>query len=167
MKRLLLVPMLAVVVTAQTRLKAPPGYRFPIKTDYSGNWATFRARMPVPFHVMADFNGDGHSDEAWLLPAVSGQAWALFVFLKTSTGPYQVVRLEGDSQGPIQRFGIARVEPGRYDTACGKGHLECKADEPEVLELRLPWFEFFVFEERKLDLLVGHRVRQVQTHVDQ
>jgi len=76
----------------------------------------------------------------------SCQAWALFVFLKATTGPSQVVRLEGDSKGPVQRFGIASVKPGRYDTACKKGYWECKADEPEVLELKLPSLEFFVFE---------------------
>ena len=32
--------------------------------------------------------------------------------------------------------GIAKVKPGQYETACGKGYWECGKDEPETLSTK-------------------------------
>jgi hypothetical protein len=146
MKHLLAVAILAAVVAGQTGVKAPAGFRFPNDADYSGGWQAFRAEMPIPFQVTADFNGDGISDEAWLLPSTSDPSWALVVFLGSSRGPHRVIRLESDSTDGVQTYGIARVDPGRYETACGKGYWDCTRDEPPMLELKLPGLRFFLFE---------------------
>jgi len=47
---------------------------------------------------------------------------------------------------PVHRHGISVVPPRRYETACGKGYWDCKADEPEWLTLKLPAIDFFVYE---------------------
>jgi hypothetical protein len=146
MKTLLLLAGLFGALATQTSTRAPTGYRFPVETDYSGDWKEFRAKLPTPFVVRADFNGDGLIDEAWLLPATSGQGWGLFAVLGSSNGTHRFIRLEQDRESAIQRFGLSLVEPGQYETACGKGYWDCKRDEPEVLELKSPAFELAMFE---------------------
>lgn len=44
-----------------------PGWRYPGEGDYQGDWLTYRDRLEKPFHAEDDFNGDGVSDEAWIL----------------------------------------------------------------------------------------------------
>jgi hypothetical protein len=133
-------------LAGQASLRAPNGYRFPVETDYSGDWMEFRTKYPTPFVVRADFNGDGVIDEAWLLPARSSRGWGLFAVLGSSNGTRRFIRLEQDRKSQVQRFGLSLVEPGQYKTACGKGYWECARDEPEVLELKSSAFEFFLFE---------------------
>jgi len=140
------VVVLAAVLAGQTGLKAPAGFRFPTSTDYSGDWAAFRAQIAVPFHLTADFNGDGRADQAWLLLADPAPGWALVVFLATPAGSHRVIQLQADSKEDVHRYGIVRADPGRYETACGKGFWTCEADEPAVLSLKLPALQFFVYE---------------------
>jgi TPR repeat protein len=78
LKALLISIGLVGVLAAQASENAPNGYRFPSEADYSGDWKEFRATVPTPFVVRADFNGDGRLDEAWLLPTSSGTGWGLF-----------------------------------------------------------------------------------------
>lgn len=125
----------------------PEGYRYPTDADRSGDWETFEAEVPVPFRADADFNGDGLADQAWILLRDSGKGWGLFVFLGQHDGEPVVHKLEVDSgDSPAQRFGLDAVEPGQYDTACGKGYWDCEPDEPEKLTLVLPGLDFFAFE---------------------
>ena len=125
----------------------PQGYRYPTEADRSGDWETFAAEAPTPFRAEADFNGDGLPDQAWILLHESGKGWGLFVFLKQKDGGSVVVKLEEDSgDTAAQRFGLDVVEPGEYDTACGKGYWDCEPDEPEKLRLVLPALDFFAFE---------------------
>jgi hypothetical protein len=126
-------------------VRAPSGFRFPNEADYSGDWKEFRAKLPTPFVVKADFNGDGLPDEVWLLPMNSGPGFGLFAYLG-SQGSHRVIRLETDQKRDAQGFGLAVVEPGQQKRACGKGYWACKRGEPEVLDLKLPAFEFFKFE---------------------
>ena len=46
----------------------------------------------------------------------------------------------------MQAFGIEKIEPGNYKTACGKGYWECSPNEPELLSLNHAGFRFFKFE---------------------
>jgi hypothetical protein len=101
-------------------MRAPHGYRFPGEPDYSGDWKEFRANVPTPFMVRADFNGDAVIDEAWLLPASTGMGWALFAALGSSKGTSRFIRLEQDGKSEVQRFGLRLIEPGQYKAACGK-----------------------------------------------
>jgi hypothetical protein len=128
--------------------QAPPqGWRFPEEADYAGSWQAFRAFIPVPFHVQADFNGDGLLDDAWILLSSLDKACGLFVFLAQQEGPPKAIALD-KNPGPNrpQYMGIKVVPPGDYKTACGKGRLACGRGEPKVLHLAQPAINYFVFE---------------------
>jgi hypothetical protein len=47
-------------------------------------------------------------------------------------------------------MGIAKVKPGQYETACGKGYWECGKDEPEKFSTRRDAVEFFKDESASL-----------------
>jgi len=40
-------------------------------------------------------------------------------------------------------MGIAKVDPGQYEAACGKGYWECGKSEPEKLSTTRDAVEFF------------------------
>jgi hypothetical protein len=136
---------LALLNQGRASLQSPQGYRFPTEADFSDSWQEFRSKIPTPFRVRADFNGDGRRDEAWIVLAEKGDGWALVAFLATAGSSPKTMLLEKGS-GPAQRYGMAPVPPGKYRTACGKGYWECRPGEPEVLNLRLPTIEFCVYE---------------------
>jgi hypothetical protein len=123
----------------------PPGYRFPRPADVTGDWATFRATAPEPFHVRDDFDGDGSQDDGWLLLSESEDRWAFFVARGARSGQLHWEMLES-GLGPVQEFGLEIVRPGRYKTACGKGYFECAVDETDELRLKRPAIDFFMFE---------------------
>jgi hypothetical protein len=125
----------------------PKGYRFPIDADYGGDWKEFRASVPVPFHTSADFDGNGSTDDAWIVLAERGNGWALVAFMRAATGQMRVVTLLTDSgKTSAQSMGMTLVGPGRYETTCGKGYRDCEPNEPNALNLRLPSFTFFLYE---------------------
>ena len=109
MKTLLVLVGLVGALAGQASVRAPNGHRFPGEADYSGDWKEFRAKVPTPFVVRADFNGDTVTDEAWLLPASSGPGWGLFAVLGSSNGTRRFIRLEQDSKTCVQRFGLSLV----------------------------------------------------------
>jgi len=125
----------------------PIGWRFPEEADYSGSWQAFRTAIPEPFHVQADFNGDGLPDDAWILLSTLSKASGLFVFLAQQEGPPKVITLD---KNPVpnkpQNMGIKVVQPGDYKTACGKGYFKCGPNKPEVLHLERPAINYFLFE---------------------
>jgi hypothetical protein len=120
----------------------PTGWRFPTQADYKDDWVAFRDKLPEPFHVHGDFNGDQQTDDAWMLLRKDNRGWGLFVFLARPGGPPQVIKVEenGMDLSP-QSMGINLVKPGKYETACGKGYSDCGPGEPPVLKLK-----YFVFE---------------------
>lgn len=141
---LLLVLFLPVALMAK-QPPAPQGYRYPRATDYSGNWQEFRKKIPVPFHVRADFNLDGIKDDAWLLIRNNGMGCGLFVFLNHPNRSPQVIRLmEGAT--PAQHFGIILAQPGKYKTACAKGYFDCAPGEPKLLKVTKAALSFFAYE---------------------
>ncbi|MGH9783386.1 MAG: hypothetical protein ACRD88_04305 [Terriglobia bacterium] len=143
-----LVSTVFLVVAALNPATPPPaGFRYPTEADRSLDWKTFEARLPTPFHAQADLNGDGLPDHAWILLRKSGKGWGLFVFIGQKGERPAVLKLEEDNgQTAAQRLGVHIVEPGEYDTACGKGYWDCEPDEPEKLKLVLPAIDFFTFE---------------------
>jgi hypothetical protein len=127
---------------------APDGWRYPNESDYNGDWQDFRKNTPVPFHVHADFNGDGFDDYAWLLLPTKGVGWGLFVFLSQKSGKPSIIKLiEDDTTVHYTRYGIALVNPGKYETCLGKEYdLGYPPDEPKVLVLTKPAINFFLYE---------------------
>jgi hypothetical protein len=140
--------LLPLLVLAQPAPLTPPeGWRFPMEDDYIGSWQIFRTFIAEPFHVQADFNGDGLPDDAWILLSIQDKSWGLFVFLAQKDGPPKVITLDKNPGTSVPQYmGIKAVQPGDYQTACAKGPVACKHGEPEVLHLALPAINYFVFE---------------------
>lgn len=143
-----LMPVLVLAQCAELMPVVPlEGWRFPMESDYMGNWQVFRAVIPEPFHVQADFNGDGLLDDAWILLSTVGKAWGLFVFLAQQEGPPKVITLDKNPGTSMPQYiGIKAVQAGDYKTACGKGQSSCGPNKLEVLHLERPAINYFVFE---------------------
>jgi len=103
----------------------------------------FRRKDPNHFLVVrGDFNGDGVQDKALLLVNQHTQKLGFFICLTTATG-CDWHRLEVMDIAFLDVMGIAKVKPGQYETACGKGYWECGKDEPEKLSTKRDAVEFF------------------------
>jgi hypothetical protein len=134
------------LLLAQSNPEFPAGWKPATKNDYSDENLSFMKNQ-VPNHITADFNGDGKADDAWILINASKYAFGLFVFLAQKDGSYKMLTLDEQKRKSDKLFmGISLMEPGQYKTACGKGHWECKDNEPEVLELKLPGVDYIRFE---------------------
>jgi hypothetical protein len=143
----LLILVLSLAPTTLAGQRPPKGWRFPIESDYVGEWKDFRERLPVPFHVKADFTGDKIADDAWILIRSDNKGWGLFVFLGRRSGKAKIVQLDNHPEDSSpQKMGIALARPGDHKTACGKGYYECKRSEPEMLRLKNPGIEYFYHE---------------------
>src|SRR5579871_4564900 len=128
---------LASVCSAQ---QLPPGWTKP-PANLTGQ--QFREQDPNHFLVVkGDFNGDGLQDKALLLVNEHTQKMGVFVCLATATG-CDWHRLEVMDIAFLDVMGIAKVKPGEYETACGKGYWECEKDEPEKLKTKRDAVEFF------------------------
>jgi hypothetical protein len=134
------------VLYGQAPITAPAGYRMPTDKDYSGDWQPYRVKAAKPFTIQADFNGDGLSDEAWLLPSTSPTGWGMFAFLSLPNGQRQAILLDSSVKEPVQRMGITTVAPGKHQTMCGSGYTRCSPGDTGVLTLKLPAISLFVFE---------------------
>lgn len=151
MKKLLIaitLMMLFLHATAHSQTKAlfPSGWRAAEKSDYSAEDLSF-INNRVPNHVEADFNGDGINDNAWILVNEAENKYGLFIFLGKKGGSYKIIKLsEYQKETDKLYMGISLIEPGKHQTACGKGYWDCAQDEPKVLTLRNPGINFFKFE---------------------
>lgn len=121
-------------------------WRYPREEDFKYDWATYRSEIPEPFHVTADFDGNGLMDSAWILFSRIGPGWGLFAIMNESSHDARIINLfKSESEG-AQYFGIQALPPGKYITACGKGYWECSALEPPEITLQNPGFSFFKYE---------------------
>lgn len=115
----------------------PGGWRFPTEADFSGNWVEYRDRFPTPFHVSADFNGDGLTDDAWILIRETGIGFGLFVFFGAKDGRSRVLEVFSHRECCAQFYALALAPPGRHSAVCGD---ECSPDTSVLL--KNPSFEF-------------------------
>lgn len=136
MRPFVLVLMVLLVPVKAHAVAAPPGWRFPDTSDRIGAWAG----TEIPFHIDGDFNGDGVSDEAWILLRKGGKTWALFVFLHLPDGAGRTLKLLEEHNAPAQRFVLETIRPSTltFRTACGKGTFACARGEPLTIQFRLP-----------------------------
>ncbi|CAN5253768.1 hypothetical protein BH10PSE17_BH10PSE17_16890 [soil metagenome] len=97
----------------------------------------WRDADPYRFAVIqGDFNADGFPDQVRLLFASKAHEAAAFVYLSRPGGQgYERVQLARFSDTIGRSMGVATVKPGRYDTACGKGTINCKAGDPTQITL--------------------------------
>ena len=144
----ILIALLSANTCVASEVYVPTGWRLPTKKDMTGDWAEFRKSNPHPYLAQADFNGDEVSDDVYIALSTQGTKWALFVNLNNKKGKKpRVIKLDEDSgKTSAQRMGVAVAEPGTYKTACGKGYWECEKGEPEVLKLKLPAINYYLFE---------------------
>ena len=121
----------------------PEGYRVPGASDISGSWSALKASS-TPFEIRGDFNGDSVDDRAVILLRTDGPGWTLFAVLGSLEGPPTFVPLtESDGRMTAQSMAVAVVEPGEYQTACGKGYGQCEPSDPTVIRSDLPAINFF------------------------
>jgi hypothetical protein len=121
------------------------GWRFPNRSDYRSNWRRFRSDVPMPYHVRADLNGDKIIDDAWILIPIRGKGLGLFVFIGQRSGKPRVVQLDYSENVAPQTMYLSEIEPGRYDTACGRGYWDCSVGEPAVLRLVRPGIVYAMY----------------------
>lgn len=110
----------------------PHGWRAPTRSEVSDDW---RDKDPNRYSlVKGDFNGDGTTDVAMLLVSARGEQLRLFAFVSQKNGKFKSYSLdEIKGASVLQSMGIARVLPGLYKTACGKGYWSCKKGEPSEI----------------------------------
>ena len=100
---------------------------------------------------VADFNGDGIDDEAYLVKSTKFSGEGLFVCLSDKQKGYRWLTLAtidwGEKYPNVNlSMGVDIVNPGEYKTACGKGYYECEKGEPKVLKLNRPAINYSKFE---------------------
>lgn len=125
-------------------VSVPSGWRFPNAGDRTGEWEG----TGVPFHIRGDFNGDGISDEAWILFRKGSNDWAVFAFLQAADGTTRRIKLVEKRDAPAQRFVLETIRPSKivFRTACGKGYFECANGEPLTIQFHLPSISFCLRE---------------------
>ena len=122
----------------------PPGWRLPNAGDRTGEWE----ESGTPFHIRGDFNGDGITDEAWILFRKGSATWAMFAFLREANGAARSIKLVEEPSAPAQRFVLETIRPSKtvFRTACGKGYFDCAKGEPLTVQFHLPSISFCLRE---------------------
>ena len=124
----------------------PVGWKPASVADYDADSLAYR-NICVPNHVEGDFDGDGISDDAWLLVNDASKEFGVFVFLRQKNGSQRIVQLSKHKKELDQLdYGISLAKPGAYETVCGKDFPGCQPDDLKVLKLQQPGIRFFVFE---------------------
>lgn len=124
----------------------PEGWRIPKDEETSGE-LDWRDEDPNRFlTVQADFDGDGSIDEAKMLINDLKKKIGIFVFLSENKKLRIIQLIEFENNSRLKAFGIAKVNPRKYETACGKGYFDCSPDEPDMITLTKPGINFFQFE---------------------
>jgi hypothetical protein len=150
MKLVINILLLLLFSTALLAESLPDGWRHPNDTDMIGAWAQFRKELPDPYHVIADFNGDGVLDHIWMLIREKNNGIGIFAFIGSKDGKVKVIKvLEQESTKP-QRLGLLLIMPGQFNkTSCGKGFSKCYPGGAVDLKVESPVFELFMFNGTK------------------
>lgn len=141
--------LLATPAFGQDKIALPEGWRYPTAEELSDE--PERKDSPTKYiKAVADFNGDGINDEAYLVKSTKFSGEGLLVHLSDKQRGFRWLVLNTIDWGKEYpkvnlSMGIAVVKPGQYETACGKGYFECKKGEPRVLKLKRPAIDYFKF----------------------
>lgn len=134
---------------AQDRITLLEGWRFPTEKEL---FYVSRKDSPTKYtRAIADLNGDGINDEAFLLKSTKFSGEGLFVRLSDKESGFRWIELDVIDWGKQYpnvdlSMGVDIVKPGEYKTACGKGYFECNEGEPKVLKFQRPAIDYFRFE---------------------
>ena len=135
---------------AKDNIVLPEGWRYPTTAELSDEPG--RKDTPTKYiKVVADFNGDGIDDEAYLVKSTKFSGEGLLVRVSDKQKGYMWLTLATIDWGKKYpnvnlSMGIDIVKSGEYNTACGKGYYECEKGEPKVLKLKRPAINYFKFE---------------------
>ncbi|MDH3975809.1 MAG: hypothetical protein OEV42_16165 [Deltaproteobacteria bacterium] len=142
---ILIILFLSITFSVMAKPSLPEGWRLPTEKETSNEFMWRDEDEKRYLSVVADFNGDGNEDKAFLLMNDNKDSMGLFVLLShgDSYEKYQLGELEGTSW--IEVMGITDVKAGKYKTACGLGYFECSPGESEELTLKNPAIDFFTF----------------------
>ena len=132
------------------RIVLPGGWRYPTVDELSE--VPGRKESPSKYtKAVADFNGDGINDEAYLLKSTTFNGQGLLVRLSDKRNGYKWLQLDtidwGKEKPEVKlSVGVDIAPPGEYETVYGKGYFENPKGEPEVLRLERPAINYFQFE---------------------
>ena len=137
------------VAGASADINLPEGWRFPTSAELEDD-SLFREESPTGFaRSVADFDGDGQEDSAFLLKSTKFSGQGLLVKLAGTSDEDWLVLDEirwGDEYPSVPlAMGMEVAPPGAYQTACGKGYWDCQPGEPEELNLSTPGLIYFRF----------------------
>ena len=137
--------LMSVMSVCAENITMPRGWRAPTDTELNDAW---RNKDPGKYSVArGDFNGDGVEDVAMMLVSFQRHEVGLFVFLARKNRSYEAIRLNViENTNYLQVMGVAKVSPGSYKTACGKGYWDCTPSETPVLSLKQDAIDFFKME---------------------
>lgn len=140
-------------------------YRFTKASDLQGDWKDYAGRYGhPPVFAYGDYNGDGESDLAFLLPVRTpsrpGAGFGLFGLLSQEDLSFRLVTIEEDEDSSLSQHGLGTVRPGRHPTFCGRPGTpppECRGQPKEVTlptdAIHLQAFEssgaFYVWDDAK------------------
>lgn len=123
----------------------PADLRLPTKEELARE--PDRKKSPTKFaKVTADFNGDGNPDYAFLLVNTKNNKNVLAVNLSSNTGYNWKIVDKGQFGWGDPSLAIELAEPGKYETACGKGYYECTKNDPASIDLKNPGFWYGPFD---------------------
>ena len=93
----------------------------------------------VPYHFTADLNGDGLSDDAWILvPTLTNfeaEGFSIFVFFNQKKGPPIIVK-----ERTVGHWGIKELKPRKFEFGDHKMEYSgIKIIEMEVATLGIYW----------------------------
>jgi hypothetical protein len=103
--------------------ESPPpvdGWRYPNKSDMKDSWANNIKTVPIPYHFSADLNGDGLSDDAWILISTKSDIeYGVFVFFNQKEGGPKVIQIPGFSGLGLTDHAITMEPAGIYSDMGG------------------------------------------------
>ena len=127
--------------------ESPPidGWRYPNESDMKDGWNNENQQHPqVPYHFSADLNGDGLSDDAWiLLPTLKNSetdvTYGIFVFFKQEDGPPIIYEEYRQRWGSPQEAFISELKPIEFETGNRKMEYSGIEISSEVDSIGIYW----------------------------